>query len=518
MAPAGAPGVSSGTAREERGAGSGSGSAPPAAWDERPVALVGSGRRLRAVSRAATRRGVRAEMTVTEARARCAELELHDWDDVAIARALDAVTAALLAASPQVTPAAGMPGTWWVGATGFERAGGERAIIRSLLSIVRRWHPEARAAVADSCVAAYAATWGVEGRRAGGVVVPPGTDAAYLAPAPLALVPMDEEMRETLAALGMRTAGALAALEAGDVERRWGEAGLAAWRLARGEDRRRPVLARAESPRSVEVELASPAETAEPVLFFLGPCLERLARGLVADGRAAAAVAITLTLDGARSALPSGVHAHTVTREVRLPRPVARVGPLREHCRALLDTWSITAPIWGVGVAIPATAPLSGEQGDLLDTSWRDPQAADAAFARLRSELGAGVVVRAAERDAHRLDRAGVWVDALGDDALAAPLAPHRPDAATIVATPAFRLLDPPEAIEVEHADGAPCALWWRGRRLTIECAVGPERLSGEWWAEGYARDYWRCEGGEGDLLLFHDAGEDGWYVQGWYD
>jgi chromosome segregation protein len=38
------------------------------------------------------------------------------------------VTAALVRATPQVSPAAGAPGTWWGGATGFESLGGERAL------------------------------------------------------------------------------------------------------------------------------------------------------------------------------------------------------------------------------------------------------------------------------------------------------------------------------------------------------------------------------------------------------
>jgi hypothetical protein len=42
--------------------------------------------------------------------------------------------------------------------------------------------------------------------------------------------------------------------------------------------------------------------------------------------------------------------------------------------------------------AVVATAPLAGEQGDLLDPSWHDPAAADAAFARLRAELGTNAI------------------------------------------------------------------------------------------------------------------------------
>jgi protein ImuB len=345
---------------------------------------------------------------------------------------------------------------------------------------------------------------------------------------------MEEEIREALVALGLRTAGALARLEAGEIERRWGEPGLAAWRLARGEDPRRPVLADPERPRSIAAELAVPADTMEPALFLVRSALERLVPQLAADGRSAAAIAVTLTLDTARTALPTGARAHTVTREARLPRPVARVKPLFDHCQGLLARWPLEAPLCGVEVAIVATAPASGEQGDLLDATWRDPAAAEAALARIRAALGAGTVVRAEPGESHAPERSAVWKeieDRLGTgnrepgtgsrirsaesrDGSRFPV-PGSPSPLPA----SLRLLERPESVEVECAAGTPCALWWHGERLTIARALGPERLSGEWWtADPYARDYWRCGGERGELLVYADAREGGWWVQGWYD
>ncbi len=497
--------------------------------------------RLRAVSAAAGRLHVRAGMTVAEARAICAALEVLPWDEVMVRAELTRATAAFLAASPQVTPATGRSGgggigMWWIGAGGFDGLGGERALARELSAIARRWHPRPRVAIADSCVAARAATWGMGGEGGGeDVIVPPGGDAAYLAPAPLGLIPMDAELRETLFALGIRTAGSLAALAGEEVERRWGEAAaLAAWRLARGDDPRRPVLARPDVARGVSVELPAPADTVEPVLFLVRSALDRLVRGLVADGRAAAAVALTLG-EGGR-----GTGTHTVTREIRPARPLARVAPLFEQCRALLDGWTLGAPVEVVTVAVTATAPLPGEQGDLLDAGWRDPAAVEAAFARLRSELGPDAIVRPAARDEHRPERAGAWVPVADGiaDASPAPL-PDRPD--DDAAAPR-RLLEVPESVDVEPAgggrEGAPRAIWWRGRRIAIARATGPERLAGDWWRDGYSRDYWRCESDDSDagggayFILFRDrgrapgneapggasSGTGRWYLHGWYD
>jgi protein ImuB len=507
-------------------------------------------------------------MTVTEAESRCAGLLIMAWDQVAIDDAIRRVTAALLAASPQVTPVAGAPGMWWVGAGGLDALGGEPALAEALLAIARQWHPGARVAIADSCVAARVGTWHSEGRgqrategrgqRAKGrasdihpetkdhdprpatrvVVISPGTDAAWLATAPIGLIPMDEAMREALVALGIRAAGGLAVLPPDDVEQRWGRAGLVSWRLARGEDRRRPGLTAADHPRSASADLVPSVATTEPVLFLLRAALERLLRSLVADGRAAAKLALTLTLDDSRGATGRG-RAHTITREVRLAHPMARLVPLFERCRALLDRWPLPAPVSGVTVAIVATAPLTGEQGDLLDPAWRDPAAADAAFARLRVELGADAIVVPVSADEHRPERAGRWL-AMNEERNGTPEAVSRrpapshesrlpSHAESLRVTPshesrvfsASRLLDPPEPVDVECADRTPRVLRWRGRRMPLADVQGPERLSGDWWSDAYARDYWRCADpdGNGTLILYHDhSSGSGWFVQGWED
>ena len=499
----------------------------------------GAQKRLRAVSAAAGRAGVRAGMRPAQARALCADLHELAWDDIAIGAAIVEMSAALVGASPQVTPVAGAPGLWWVGASGFDGIGGERELGRALLRVARRWHPRPRVAIAGSCVAARAATWAGAsfeqraGDRALVHVIPPERDAAYLAPAPLALVPMDEEFRAALHALGLRTVGALAALSAEDVERRWGEIGLRAWRLANADDARRPVLARVETQPAVEVELASPSATMEPILFLVRAALERLVQEMIAHGRAVAAVAITLTLDDARSALVNAP-AHTVTREARAARPLARVLPLFERCRALLDSWTLDAPVSAVRVAIVAAAPLSGEQGDLLTTSWRDLGAAAAALERLRAELGAGAIVRAEAQDTHRPERAGMWTD-LQDERTAergsspslilstshpvsSPSRPLAVSSSRPVVPAARRALDPPEAVDVICDGDIPRVVIWRGRRIDVTRALGPERLSGDWWDDGYRRDYWRCESGIGEMVVFLDRSDDAWAMQTWSD
>jgi protein ImuB len=398
-------------------------------WDDQLIALTDGGR-LRLVTLAAGRLGVRAGLETSEAETRYPALDVLVWDDAVLDGAITTTTAALLVASPHVTPVAGAPGMWWVAASA-RGMGGERSLVRTLGRVARLWHPRARVAVASSCVAARAATWGdVEPPRTrmgdldgdepadstpgaapipGSVIVPPGRCAAYLAPAPLGFIPMDDDLRAALHTLGLRTVGALAALEGWDVERRWGEEGVMAWRLARGDDWRRPVLgdgAGGATP-TVSTELAVPAATVDPLLVLVGAALDRLVRDLAAVGRAPAAVAITLTLDDGRGALPAGSvpraparmptlwrgptdgAPHTITREVRMARAVDHAGPLFARCRALLERWPLSAPVCGVAVAATATEPLPSTRATAPRPAWPDSDAVDAALERLQAELGA---------------------------------------------------------------------------------------------------------------------------------
>ena len=511
-------------------------------WDERLLALA-DGNKLRAVSAAAGRARVRAGMTVTEAKARCARLDVLSWDEIAIAGALTRATAALIQASPHVSPAGASSGTWWVGATGFDAIGGERRLAQTLLGIAQRWHPGARTAIADSCAAARAATWQtLRDGEIGAFCIPSGGDAAFLAPLPLAFLPLDEELVASLESLGIRTVGGFADLPVADIERRWGEAGLSAWRLAHGDDPRRPVLARLEAQRSVTAELGGSSDTMEPALFLVRAALDTLVRDLVRDGLAAGAVAITLHLDGGRQQRDDFTPAETITREVRPAHPLARVAPLFERCRALLSDWSLDAPICGVTVTLTNTAPATGEQGDLLDAGWRDPGAALAALERLRSTLGPGAVMRPVLRDDHRAECAGAWAELVdGDDAAmaaASTVAQHavrsRSDDAALTAhagawlplftadrtaTPAaLRLLDPPQPVRITCDDlQRPAAGTWHTHTFTVQDSIGPERLTGAWWRTPFARDYWYLRTREaGTLLIYHES--ELWVLQGWYD
>ncbi|MBI1723616.1 MAG: hypothetical protein HYR48_06895 [Gemmatimonadetes bacterium] len=498
-------------------------------------------------------------MALAQAQALVADLVALPWDDEKVSRAALDVTTALLAASPRVAweggplrvcASARLPtadGVWWVDAAGL---GEEKALARKLLSLARGLgYGEPRVGIADSAIAAYAATYDGDDLALVGVgprlaaprecslrrgpatsspvvaVVTPGTDAAFLAPFPLALLALDEELADTFAALGLRTVGQLAALEADEVEARFGPQGLAAHRLARGIDPRGPSTPRDDALPVIEVELGGPVATAEPLLFVLRGALASLGEALRARGLAARELALTLHLDDGSKAV----------RAVRPARPTSHADALFDHCRSALEKWHLPEPVTGLALGAAVTAPASGEQGNLLASRWVDPGALVAAFDRIRGSEGSDGVVVPQERDGHLPQDGGTWVETamarggagVGRErrrpACGPPPRAHdtRPDDAPAAAA-ALRLLETPVPIRVRLGRGGLEAFRHEDVWHDVTDWCGPERLAPRWWdgrATGPPRDYYTARAAGGALwLLFRSPKERKWFVEGWWD
>jgi protein ImuB len=412
-----------------------------------------------------------------------------------VARAALDVTAALLEASPRVSWENGH-GVWWVDAAGL---GHEGRLAQRLLALANRCgYGTARVGIADSAIAAFAATVRWNRWR----IIQSGRDAEFLAPFPVALLDLDEDLVGTLAALGIATVGQLAALEPGEVEARFGPEGLAAHRLARGLDARGPATPRDDTLPLVEVELGGPVATAEPLLFVLKGALATLGTALRGKGLAARELAVALALDDGSRA----------ERAVRPARPTSHADVLFDHCRAALEHWPLPEPVVGVALRAAVTVPAAGEQGNLLAPRWADPAALEAAFDRIRSKEGHDAVAVPQACDGHLPEDAGSWNAtrpsgrALAEHGLQAvprraehglQAVPRRAEhlqavpkgcwreTATIPPSPAvaLRRLGVPESIRVRLGRAGLEALKHGDTWHDIASWSGPERLTPRWWS-----------------------------------
>ncbi len=142
------------------------------------------------------------------------------------------------------------------------------------------------------------------------VVVPPGEEAAFLAPLPVRrLWGVGPKMEEALAKLGIVTIGDLAAVPPGRLERRLGTHGHDLQALARGGDER-DVVAQGEGAKSLGQEHTYGEDTADPQR--LRATLLQLADAVAARLRAHGLRARTVTLKYRDEDFHTTTHARTL--------------------------------------------------------------------------------------------------------------------------------------------------------------------------------------------------------------
>ncbi|MEN8145828.1 MAG: hypothetical protein ABFS14_12865 [Gemmatimonadota bacterium] len=431
------------------------------------------------------------------------------------------LTAAMFAGSPRVMQAA--PGLCRVDARGWGRRGGETALAGVLLAEARKaGFATVHVGVADVAIAADAAAWlaraeGASGpgcRRVGPdtVLVEPGSARRFLAPLPLSVLPMEDTLRDTLHALGLRTVSDLVGRERAHIEARFGLPGVRVHRLGCGEDDRQFPPLRPESFPQAAWEMEGSVTALEPLLFVLRHLLSRVCADLEIAGKCAERLQLRLTLTGGSR-----------RKEIVIPaRPTRREQLLYDLCRAALER------IAGAGECLPAPAEVlmlrvlqwccpGARQGDLFDADWRDPLAAAAAISRIRARLGDESVVWPALRRHHRPEVRNSWVPVDLRAGLDEPSRPAPHEAGTPFST--LRLLPRPAPADIRTDENRPRAIRDTGQWKPLLLAEGPERYSGDWWGGAFYREYYRACTIDGEILwIFREARRGGWWLHGWWD
>ena len=217
------------------------------------------------------------------------------------------------------------------------------------------------------------------------VVVPPGTERAFLAPLPVRrLWGIGPKMEERLAKLGVHTIGQLAEAK---VTRLLGTHGLDLQRLARGEDDR-PVVSDSGPAQSVSVEHTFDADQGDS--RELRKALLRLADELSRRLRAESMAGRTITLKYRDETFKTTTHA----RSRKAPTNVA--ADLFTLAAALFDEvhGSLKVRLLGIGVSgfdEPAQKSLFEDEGSARGARI------DGVRDRVREKFGKTALVRASE-------------------------------------------------------------------------------------------------------------------------
>ena len=251
---------------------------------DEPAAIADKGL-IVACSFAARADGVRRGQKTRDAQRLSPRLALYRRDEGAEARAFEPVLAVLADFSPRVEVL--RPGLAAVPLDGPARYfGGEEYVVGAVRDRVGAAGIGVGAGVADGVFAATLAA-------RSDALVPRGLTRAFLEGFPTSVLDRPE-LTGPLDRLGVRTLGRLAALPADDVAGRFGAAGVAAHRLARGLDARPPAAGRQGPDLSVEKVFDPPVNRSERVVFAAKALADELHEVLAQAGVACVRVAVEL--------------------------------------------------------------------------------------------------------------------------------------------------------------------------------------------------------------------------------
>ncbi|MET8627374.1 DNA polymerase Y family protein [Kitasatospora sp. NPDC004669] len=378
--------------------------------------------------------------------------------------------------------------------------------------------PHAQVGVADGLFAAVLAA------RAG-VLVPAGRTAEFLAPYPVGALG-DETLADLLGRLGLPTVGAFAALPAEAVADRFGPAGTAAHRLARGLQPR-PLVPRGEEPDlSVEQRFDPPEPLAEPLVFVARTLAERLHQRLAGAGLTCRRVAVEVACADGRTASRLWRHEGGLSATA-----------LAERVRWQLQAWQGAGTFEDggqEGFTLLRLAPdgLSPDQGRQL-ALWGQAVADDRverAVARVQAVLGHAGLRRIEPAGGRGPGEQQVKVP-WGEPYEAAAPADAPWPGRLVDLWPAVVLREPVPVRVLDEAgqpvtvdgragvSGRPALVVARGREERVEGWTGPWPAVEYWWDQSLTRRRARfqvvVDGGRA-LLLTVEGGA--WHLEAGYD
>jgi protein ImuB len=249
-------------------------------------------------------------------------------------------------------------------------------------------------------------------------------------------------------------------------------------------------------------------DTAQPLLFLLRRFVDQLSARLGAAGLAAAELRLVLPLDdGTR-----------YERLFQIPSPTANADVLFRVLDTLFENLRLEQAPVGVRLAVEPARP-EHQQFRLFENALRDPNRFAETLARISAVVGSGNVGVPELKSTHKPDQFTLTMPDFGTRPMSQQASASRAGSPAAVGLP-LRRFRPPLAAQV-HAMAA------GGRRPEyvvseqahgrVVDALGPYRISGEWWETVWSAEEWDVQMESGGLYRLSRQGE-AWTVEGCYD
>jgi protein ImuB len=381
--------------------------------------------------------------------------------------------------------------------------------------IHRRVGIPANVALASNPDAALHAARGI----AGVTVIPPGREAALLAPLPLHLLSGSfeerakqstarsarrslcaSELARTLDLWGLRTFGEFAALPPVGVAARLGDEGIRMQQLARGEGHRQ--LRHRTDPLEFreKIEPDSPIDLIEPLLLLLSVTLHRLCDRLRANALSTNEIRISLILERAPQ--------HPVT--LRFPVPMLDPMVFLKLLHLELNGRPPQSPVEKIFIEMIPVQTRKMQHGLFLPAT-PEPEKLEITLARIRNLVGSTNVGAPELLDTHRPDSFRTRPLRLTPWRAVGKFSPQL----------VLRRFRPPRPVRVWcTVDGQPGKIISPKREWRVVACAGPWRTSGDWWkGEPWDCEEWDVEVSDNSLFRIHQDHRMGrWCVEGSYD
>jgi protein ImuB len=253
------------------------------------------------------------------------------------------------------------------------------------------------------------------------------------------------------------------------------------------------------------MELDSPVELLESLLFVAGVMLDQLILRAKARILALASVTITLTLEG------GGTHTRTV--RPGLPSTDKQLWIKLLHLD--LEAHYPEAAVLAVSLNAEPGSTNKVQLG-LFSPQLPDAARMDVTLARIRAIVGEDCVGRAVLEDTHAPDRFRMepFRVASGNPTVIGFSTPYL----------SIRQLRPPEPTLVTFENSRPAIFFYREQRFAVEHSYGPWLAGGDWWNQSlWGQEQWDliARAKDGMMLcccMVRDRLRNQWLIAGLYD
>lgn len=311
-----------------------------------------------------------------------------------------------------------------------------------------------------------------------------------------------------LTALGIRNIGEFCALPTQTLASRFGKEAVELSSRLQG---RVPLSWPGFHPEPQIIEkIEQTAENLEGLVFVLRGLVDRAMARL--RGRAQRASVIQVGFELERWSSSSRKREWKVEFSLPQGSSVGILPILQEQLSFQLQREPLDAPVETVWFEILETVPGRGAQRDFFSQKEEQEEALESLFARLSQKLGENQAYVARPVDRYlpekAYERSNEFFSARIPSTAATPARPSR-------------LLKAPEPVLIRGRKLSKAGKVWPEKIWEITQWEGPERISGEWWKEGFDRDYYRIVTQEGERLwifLKRDSEAPTFFLHGYFD